>query len=83
MIPMAHNFNDPRLPALISETIELWDKLTGKLAEIQQITGIPAFHTDVNSDDDSPGVLERIQFMQESQETSLDAFKAYDDETTT
>jgi hypothetical protein len=75
-----HNYKHPDLPARLAEAVELWEKLTLKLHDIQIMTGIPGLHTNINSDDDTPGVLERIQLMQDADENTLEAFRTFDED---
>jgi hypothetical protein len=75
-----HCYDAPDLESTIKETVKVYDGLTKLLHKIQEATKIPGLHTDINSDDDSLGVLERIQAMQENDEHSLAAFIAFDEE---
>ena len=82
---MKHNYFDSAesLPSLITRAADEWQKLSVTLCAIQDITGIPGLRTDINTDDSTPGVLERIQYMVEgpvpfSPEKALDIFKEFD-----
>jgi hypothetical protein len=76
-----HNYDNEKLPALIERAMGRYDMLVEALQEIQTLTGIPGLHTDINSDDPSPGGLERIQSMYDDQaDYSLEVFKSFDAE---
>ena len=78
-MPQPHRYDAPDLPSLIEEAFTHYEELSQLLHKIQQRTGIPGLHTNSNSDDSTPGVLERIQAMYDNGEQSLAAFMAMDD----
>jgi hypothetical protein len=82
-----HRYDAPELPALIAEAMSTYGRLANILHEIQAATRIPGLHTNINSEDDTPGVLERIQYMHDAEESDdwknlglLDIFKTFDEE---
>jgi hypothetical protein len=81
---MAHNhkYDDPQLPALINKGLVIYQQLADVLYEIQQKTGIPGFRTNINSDDDTPGIEERFEYMQESDlaDRDLKLFISFDED---
>ena len=56
-----------RAPA-IDAAQKTYETLSEQLFAIQKFTGIPGNHTDINSDDDTPGVLERLKSMHDAGE---------------
>ena len=60
--------------------MKVYDTLTLLLHRIQESTRIPGLHTDINSDDETLGVLERTQARRENGEHSLTAFVAFDEQ---
>jgi hypothetical protein len=79
-MPQPHVYDAPDLETSIEEAVKVYDTLTLLLHRIQESTGIPGLHTDINSDDDTLGVLERTQAMHEHGKQSLAAFIAFDEE---
>jgi hypothetical protein len=80
MAKWTHDYSDPDLNTLIAEACAQWRELINTLHSIQEATGIPGLHTNINSDDPTPGVLERIQDMYDSDQDSLAAFKEFDND---
>ena len=75
-----HDYANPNLPRLILEATQQWRSLQNTLVVIQYCTGILGLYTNINSDAGTPGVLERIQFMEEEGEASLESFRSFDEE---
>lgn len=75
---MRHDYSDPQLATLLAKALAQYEALVDTLREIQTATGIPGFHTDIDSEDWSEGVLQRIQAMHDEGETSLECFKEFD-----
>lgn len=81
---LPHRYDEPRLPDWLTEAYTVLGKLNNLLYQIQEATGIPGMHADCNSDDQTAGVLERLQDMwdasleDDSAETLLAAFRAFD-----
>ncbi len=73
-----HSYNSAELPKEIAAAAAAYAVLVEHLHRIQELTGIPGLHTNINSDDDTPGVLERIQAMHDENSISLEAFKGFD-----
>jgi hypothetical protein len=82
-----HDYSDPALPDLVYAASKAYDALACLLGAIQDRTGIPALHTNINSNDGSPGVLERLQALHDTYDPSivpeadwLEKFKGMDEE---
>jgi hypothetical protein len=73
-----YSYDSPELPKEIEAAVGVYEVLAKHLHKIQELTGIPGLHTDINSDDDTPGVLERIQAMSDDGSIILEAFKDFD-----
>lgn len=73
-----HLYDSPELTKEIVAAAGVYAVLTVHLHKIQELTGIPGLHTDINSDDETPGVLERIQAIHGEDSISLEAFKDFD-----
>lgn len=73
-----HHYDSPELTKEVLAAAGAYAVLAEHLHKIQELTGIPGLHTDINSDDESPGVLERIQAMHDENSISLEAFKDFD-----
>ena len=73
-----HSYDSPELPKEIADAVRAYEVLAKILHKIQELTGIPGLHTNINSDDETPGVLERIQDMYDENSISLEAFKSFD-----
>jgi len=73
-----HSFDSPELAKEIEAALEAYAVLADHLHKIQELTEIPGLHTDINSNDETPGVLERIQAMYDEDTSSLEAFMSFD-----
>ncbi len=73
-----HSYDSPQLPKEIEAAAAAYAVLVEHLHKIQELTGIPGLHTNINSDDETPGVLERIQAMHDENSISLETFKGFD-----
>lgn len=83
---MAHNYDNPELPKLLSQALAEWEALAKTVHAIQEATNIPALHTDLRSLDRTPGVLERLSDIHDSlgdwrtrTASLLEVFMAFDD----
>lgn len=81
-----HRYDAPELPALLLRALSQYKVLTDTLHAIQVATKIPGLHTNINSEDDTPGVLERIQDMHDCADsddwdnlTPVEIFETFDE----
>jgi hypothetical protein len=77
-----HKYDNPELPALLVKALAARKVLNNILFEIQEMTGIPGLCTDINSDDETPGVNERLEYMEEldPEDRNLEMFISYDED---
>lgn len=73
-----HKYDSPELQNAITDAVKAYEVVAQHLHKIQELTGIPGLHAEVDSDDDTPGVLERIQAMHDEGSDSLEAFRTFD-----
>jgi hypothetical protein len=76
---LPHRYDAPYLEASVKKAYQLYSELSAILHDIQEATSIPGLHTDINSNDETEGVLQRIQVMHEEGDDSLESFKRFDD----
>jgi hypothetical protein len=62
------NYEHPQLHALVEQAFQLWRLLFQKAVELSSVTGLKVGE-----------VLERIEYMCDSDESSLEAFVAFDE----
>jgi hypothetical protein len=77
-----HKYDSPELPGLLKKALAIEMERNNVLHAIQEATGIPGLHTDINSNDDTPGVAERLESMFEAEESERDVklFASFDED---